>query len=678
MGDLGRIDTEGYLHLLDREGDMIKSGAFRISTLRVEEALYEHPAVAEAAVLGVPHPVMSSIVGAAITLRYPVTIEELNAFLRDRLARHETPTRTLVLDSLPRNEAGKVLKRELLTLFAASAPGSGHAWTTRRARRAPTAPTEIALSELWRRVLRVREVGMADNFFDLGGDSLRATQLATLAAEEFGIDVPSALAFDAPGLARQAAWIDSARAARATGPSPAAPGSAAEPAPAAIPANSVPLSSLQEYFLRWMHETAPPRAVSAVTVAVRITEELDLPALDRAIREVTSRHEALRTVFRTDGARHLAVVLAECPPDVVHLHAAGHSPAERQAKAAVAAAREVERPFEVGTGPPVRAVTVCLDDHGRDHVFVLAVHHLVADGWSMNVLLRDLAIVYAARRAGRRPPPVPLAPRAADVAGWARERWPAARAHWQRTLRGALPALPDVPGRMPANRFSARSVPVRISVDLAGRLRASGRAHGCTTFMAVLAAWAHVLSNWAGAPEVVLLSPVAGRTRPEFEGVVGCLVQPLLLRVDLRAAPPFCELLARVRRVVLDAVEHQFYPYAEFSRAVPHPAWFRFESWGAVAHFPGLESGPFELPRELMFDWPLPDGETDLGVPELALAEQADGSMAGWLVYNHRAFDRPTVERLAASFLAVAESASGDPARHPGTDPAHPAPTWNS
>jgi non-ribosomal peptide synthetase component F len=170
--------------------------------------------------------------------------------------------------------------------------------------------------------------------------------------------------------------------------------------------------------------------------------------------------------------------------------------------------------------------------------------------------------------------------------------------------------------------------------------------------MALLAVWVDALSAWAAAPEVVVMSPVPGRTRPEFDNVIGCLVQSLLLRVDATGAPGLGELLDRVRATVLDAAEHQYYPYEEFSRAIPYPAWFRFESWGGAPGIPGLESEPFELPRELMFDWPLPPGETDLSAPELALTEQPDGALTGWLVYNHRSFERTGIERLAGLFLA--------------------------
>jgi hypothetical protein len=613
MGDLGYLDVEGYLHLVDRDSDVVKSGAYKVSTLRVEAALYEHPAVAEAAVLGVPHPVLGTMVAAAVVARSPVPVEELRAFLAERLAPQEIPALVQPVAALPRNDSGKVLKRELRVLFETPSAGPVAA-----------SDTEATLGALWAQVLQRPEVPADGHFFALGGDSLTASRLAVLAGTEFGVEVPVSFAFDRPTLAAQANWLDTARPAA---PVPVLP----------LDGSEVPLSSLQEYFLRWIHETPEPRAVSAVAVALRVTEPLDLDTLPEAVRRLADRHDALRTVF---PSRDRAIVLPDCPPDFAVV---------TQGDPLAVVCAELERPFDLVRGPLFRTLLVRLGP--AEHVLVLGVHHIVFDGWSMGILLRELGVLYAGLVAGRDYPLDPPPLRAAEVSAWARSRWSEAREHWRRTLAGAPPALAGAPGRKPADRYTGTSLPLHVPAATAGRVRAIAAAHGVTTYMALLACWVEVLRDWAGSDDVVVMSPVAGRTRPEFDAVVGCLVQSLLLRVDAGGMPGYGELLARVRRAVLDATEHQYYPYEEFSRAIPHPAWFRFESWGGEPGIPGLESTPFELPRELMFDWPLPPGETDLSVPELALTEHPDGTMAGWLVYNRRAYDRSTVDELAGHLL---------------------------
>jgi acyl-CoA synthetase (AMP-forming)/AMP-acid ligase II len=622
MGDLGYLDDEGYLYLVDREGDVIKSGALKVSTLRIEAELYAHPDVAEAAALGLPHPVMGSVPAAAVVLRRPVP--DLRAFLTSRLARHEVPVRVLEVDRLPRNDAGKVVKRDLRPLFempiAAEGSNSTMATGSSLAGRpdsasAPNPSTEAAIARLWARVLDLRDVPVGADFFAIGGDSFAAARFAAVAAQEFEVEVPVSFAFDFPELAAQARQIETWRQA----------GTQATIGLAAV--DQVALSSLQEYFLRWIHETPEPRAVSAVAVAIRITDELDIPALRHALRELTKRHDALRTVFPGE-----AVVLDECEPDFTVVPARD---ALRQACA------ELERPFDIARGPLTRAMVI--EQGPEDHVVVLGVHHLVFDGHSMGVLLRELGAIYAGAQARLDP-----APSAAAVSAWARERWPRARTFWQNTLDGAPPAMVKAPRSRESDQFAASSVPIHLPPDLADGLRATVAGQRVTLYMGLLAVWAKAMAEWAGEPEVVVMSPLPGRTRPEFDAVVGCLVQSLLLRIDLQDDPPFNELLARVRRVVLDATENQYYPYEEFSRQIPHPAWLRFERWAGPVHFPGLESEPFELPRELMFAWPLP--ANDLSVPELALTEHPDGAITGWLVYNHHTFDLPAVQRLAQTF----------------------------
>jgi acyl-CoA synthetase (AMP-forming)/AMP-acid ligase II/acyl carrier protein len=196
MGDVGRLDADGYLHLVDRESDLVQVGGFKVATMGVEAVLFEHPAVADAAVLGVPHPVLGTTVGAAVVPRGPVEPAELRAFVRSRLTEAEVPTRILVVAELPRNDGGKVVKRELADLFAA----------------AGTVPlrtgSERALGALWTEVLAVPTVTADANFFALGGDSFRAADLAAAMTRTFGVEVPTTLALDHPDLAEQAAWLD--------------------------------------------------------------------------------------------------------------------------------------------------------------------------------------------------------------------------------------------------------------------------------------------------------------------------------------------------------------------------------------------------------------------------------------------------------------------------------------
>ncbi|HXM57267.1 MAG TPA: AMP-binding protein [Candidatus Dormibacteraeota bacterium] len=627
MGDVGYLDEDGYLYLVDREADAIKTGAFKVSTLQIENALYEHPAVAEAAVVGVPHAVMGTMVAAAVVLRQPVPLEGLRAFLGERLARHELPTRLEVVDALPHNDAGKVLKREVRALLAAPRRSPGRPLRTQ---------AEVRLGRAWRRVLGAGAVAADDDFFALGGDSLRATQLAAVVGEAFGVSVPASLAFEASILADQAVRVEALL--------------SGTPLPNPVPhGDRELLSAQQESFLGWMAEGGDGRHPGAVGTAIRIRDELDHDLLRRVLNEVVRRHEALRTVIR-DGR---GVLLDDCPPEFASMEAAS----EGEAAALLREARG--RPFDAGEGPRLRAAAVRLGL--RDHALALVAAHLMFDGWSMGVLLRELGLLYSAFRLGRPSPLPPLPLQAPDLFAWARRQWPRTREWWRRTLDGAPTAIDPFPGRLPADRFTRASVPFHIDAGAANRLRGAARAQAATPFMVAAACWSAVLTAWSGMADLVLMTPVPGRTRPDFEALIGCLVQSLLPRVDTGGDPPFTELLARVRTSTLTALDNQFYPYEAFRVRFPHAAWVRYESWGGPAHFPGLESEPFELPREIVpEEWHIEGG--DRTVPELSLSERPDGSLSGWLVYNVYAFEQATIERLAEAFLRFSRRAIDQPA----------------
>ncbi|BCJ74749.1 hypothetical protein CS0771_42930 [Catellatospora sp. IY07-71] len=646
MGDLGYRDAAGYLYLVDRESDLVNAGAHRVSTLRVEAALYEHPQVTAAAVLGLPHPVLGATVAAAVVLRDPAALDGLRPFLAARLAGYELPTRLIAVPELPRNDGGKVVKAALRELFA-QAP----------ARVAPRTEAELALAGLWREVLRVPEVGAGDDFFALGGDSMRATRLAALASAHFGRPVPVSLIFETPILAAQAIRLAEPPAAEALpAGAPVAEGLAtsAEPPDRGFgPAVQVPLSSTQESMLAWTWATGEPRDVGPISVGIRVRDELDPDLLERALAEVVRRHEALRTVFDRDAAGiDRARVLAECPPVVTVAAARDLAHAGELCRA------DRELRFDTGQGPLVRALVASLAPD--DHVLGLAVHHLVCDGASMGVLLRELGLAYAALRGGHPLPPSGPDTALRDFVAYTRRQWPVTLPHWHRVLDGAPANLVPFRGREAATRLRSAQREVPLPAGLGAGLRRAAAAHGATPFMLIAACWAAALAERTGTGDIVLMSPVPGRTRPGSEALIGCLSQSLLLRVDTSGAPGAAGLLARTRRVVLDALDHQHHPFVEFYLRHPGAAWLRVETWGGQAHLPGLESEAFDLPRALDADWPTPGGEPDLQSPELAVVEHPDGSLVGHLLYNHHAFAPSTMDELAARVAALLRDAVRD------------------
>lgn len=647
MGDVGRLDPDGYLYLVDRESDVIKSGALKVSTLRIEEALHEHPAVADAAALGLPHPVMGAV-PVAVVVAGPdgLDLDELRLFLSARLSRPEVPVRILLAGDLPRNPSGKVVKHRLRPLFDVPAEPGGPAV-------APASPTELRLAGLWRRLLGRPVTDVAAEFFALGGDSFRAVQLANGISGEFGIRAGTAMVFERPSLRAQAAWVDSPDRRRGAAGRASAGTQTVTPYLASLRAqpHAVALTSQQENFFRWM-AGAPGRDAGAVTALFRVADRLEPETLGRALTEVVRRHPALRTRFEAVVDGVVRAVLDEEPRvRITLIEAPGATDAEVDALLLA----ERDRLTDLARDQMTRLLVVSRSD--TDHVVLVAMHHMVSDGWSVGVLLADLGVCYSALRRGRSAPPARSGPGYQELVDWANAHWPVSRAHFGAALAGAPEAVEQFAGREAVDEVLTQAHEFEVSAPLAHALRARAAELGATPFLAVTAAWTGLLASRSGHPDLVVMTPVPGRPRPDAERTVGCFVQSLLLRVDTSGGPGFAELVDRLRVVYSEALDHQLYPFAEFSPAVPFAAWLRYEAWAAPAQLPGLACEPWELPRGSTVPWPLPGG--DRGVPELTVVEQPDGGLRCWLQYNALAFDLPVITALAEEFTAALATACG-------------------
>ncbi|MFD3805495.1 AMP-binding protein [Streptomyces sp. NPDC058619] len=647
MGDVGRLDPDGYLYLVDRESDVIKSGALKVSTLRIEEALHEHPAVADAAALGLPHPVMGAV-PVAVVVAGPggLDLDELRLFLSARLSRPELPVRILLARDLPRNPSGKVVKHRLRPLFDVPAEPTGPVV-------APATPTELRLAGLWRRLLGRPVTDVAAEFFALGGDSFRAVQLAAGISNEFGVRARTAVVFERPSLRSQAAWVDHPDRRQTAADAAASGTETVTPYLAALRAqpHAVALTSQQENFFRWMAE-APGRDAGAVTALFKVADRLEPETLGLALTEAVRRHPALRTRFEAVGEGVVRAVLDEEPRVRITLTRA---PGATDAEVDALLLAERDRLTDLARDPMARLLVVSRSE--TDHVVLVAMHHMVSDGWSVGVLLADLGVFYSALRRGRPAPQARSGPGYPELVDWANAHWPASRAHFGAALAGAPEAIEQFAGRRAVNEVLTKAYEFEVAAPLAGALRARAAELGATPFLAVTAAWTGLLASRSGRPDLVVMTPVPGRPRPDAERTVGCFVQSLLLRVDASGGPGFAELVDRLRAVYSAALDHQLYPFAEFSPSVPFAAWLRYEAWAAPAQLPGLACEPWELPRGSTVPWPLPGG--DRGVPELTVVEQPDGGLRCWLQYNALAFDLPVITDLAKGLTAALTAACG-------------------
>jgi len=648
-GDLARWRPDGTLEFLGRADGQVKVRGYRVELGEVEAALRAHPAVREAAAALRPDAAGTPVLAAWAVPAEGATLaaEELRAFLAHRLPAHAVPSAFAVIDALPLTPNGKV-DRAALPDPVATADGEP--------RRPPRTPVEELLAELWAGVLGLERVGVDEDFFALGGHSLLATRLVAKVRDALKVELPVRALFDAPTVESFAARVEAALRGPAGDDVPA-PARADRGAP-------LPLSSAQRriWFLERME---PGRAWYHLPTVVRLRGALDAAALERAIAALAERHEALRTVIREVDGEPVQVIADLAV--TAERHDVSHLPAdEREAAALRAVEDEVRRPFDLAAGPLFRALLVRVS--ADEHLLALTLHHAVADGASLRVLLAELSSLYGAIAAGREPAADAPALRYADHAAWEQallteERVAREVAWWRERLAGAPPYLALPTDRPRAAAPSHRGAVHRFHVDAetAGALRRLGRATGATPFMTLLAGFQALLARWSGADEVVVGTPVSGRARPWTGEMVGLFATTLPVRAAVDGEASFRDLLAHVREGVLGAMAHAEVP---FERVVEELRPER--SLGRHPVFQAVFALSHDAPADLLAldgiraePVPVENGAAKFDLT-LFVTERPDGFSAA-LEYATDLFDATTAERFGAHLRALLAAAAADP-----------------
>ncbi|MEW5928738.1 MAG: amino acid adenylation domain-containing protein [Gemmatimonadota bacterium] len=643
-GDRARWRPDGVLEFLGRTDAQVKIRGFRIEPGEVEAAMAGAPGVRGAVVVAREDaPGERRLVGYVAGETTPAAVRE---HLRERLPEHVVPAAVVVLDALPVTSRGKIDRKALPEPGLPS--GAEHV--------APRTPVEEVLAAAWAEVLGTERVGARDDFFALGGHSLLATRVQSRIRAALGVELPLRALFEAPTLDALARRVEAARRADE--------GIRLPPLLPAARRGDAPLSFAQERL--WVIDRLDPgSAVYNMPSAFRLAGALRVDALRAALDALAERHESLRTVFPEAEGGPVQRVLPAAPVPLPLLDLSGLPEDRRPARARALAAEEARRGFDLAAGPLFRAALLRLD--AGEHVLLLSLHHVVGDGWSMGVVLGELSALYAASAEGRASPLPAPALQYADFAAWQRG-WLAGGAlerqlaFWRGRLAGAPPAL-----ELPADRPRPASWstdgalhPFAVSAEVRAALAALARREGATLFMALLAAWQLLLARYADQDDVVVGTPIAGRTHRSTEELVGFFVNTLALRADLSGDPGFRELVRRAKRGTLDAYAHQDLPFEKLVEELhPERALDRnpvFQVLFALQNAPAAE---LELPGVAAS--PLPTGsfaaKFDLS---LGMHERADGIAAG-LGYARALFDAATVERMARHFGVLLEGIAAAP-----------------
>ncbi|MEB0191363.1 non-ribosomal peptide synthase/polyketide synthase [Pseudomonas sp. CCI1.1] len=618
-GDLARYNPAGALEYVGRIDHQVKIRGLRIEMGEIEASLQALPNVREAAVLAQPSATGVQLVAYVVPAEgQALEPQALAARLRQTLPDYMVPGHWVVLDALPLNHNGKLDRRALPTpdLNQASA-----------AYVAPQSPLQIQLAAIWQAVLQVEQVGLEDHFFERGGHSLLATQVISRVRHDLKLEVPLRALFEQPTLAAFAA---------------ACAGVQADTAPvmqAVGREQPLALSFAQErqWFL-WQLD--PTSAAYHVPTALHLRGELDVAALERAVEALVQRHEPLRTTFVEAGEHSVQVI-----------HPGLAVPVEQQEVDAgaieQAVTEEIQRPFDLRNGPLMRVkLLIVAPDH---HVLVITQHHIISDGWSMQVMIDEWVALYQGD-AGL--PALPI--QYADYAQWQRD-WMAAGEqqrqldYWCARL-GREHSLLDLPLGYPrpavqSHRGARRQI--HLERALLTELKALAQRQDVTLFMLLLASFQTLLHRYSGQAQVRVGVPVANRNRFETERLLGFFVNTQVLQADVHGHMPFDQLLAQVKQRALEAQAHQDLPFEQLvqmlqpERSLSHNPLFQV----MFNHQDSLRSAPVQLPGLALqpVDWAGHSTQFDLN---LETEESVDGLWAS-LTYATDLFDAATAERLA-------------------------------
>jgi len=573
------------------------------------------------------------------------TAQQLSQYLAGRLPDYMIPAAFVQLEALPLTANGKLDRQALL------APDE-HSYA-RAAYAPPQGEIETQLAQIWEELLGMPKIGRYDDFFQIGGHSLLAIQMLGQLSKTFRVTLPLSTLLAQPTVAALANII------------PAHRTTSEDTATSSIVAiareQPLPLSFAQQGL--WFLDRLGAKGTYHIPMALRLHGDLNQKAWRRALDALLARHESLRTVFPMRDKHVRAELLpADQPMPWTEHDLRQHFDAHERLQQLFA--EEARRSFELDREPPIRAQLVRLAD--QEHVFLLTQHHIASDGWSFEVMGRELSALYRAFNVGQPDPLPPLAIQYPDYAAWQRQYLTGERLHtlqtyWRQTLSGASPLLelPTDRARPAQQSYTGADTSLSLDAALSRQLKQLSKRHGSTLFMIVLSAWAVVLSRLSGRDNLVIGTPMANRGPTDVDGLIGLFANIVPLRIDLSDEPSVAELLARVRSVTLGAHDHQELPFEQVVEIANPPrrldctplfqvifAWQNQVT--TTLDLPALDAQVEPLPCE----WVKFDLELDLG-------ERGD-TIEGTLRYSTALFDAGTIERLRGYLVAVLQAMACD------------------
>ena len=653
-----RYRPDGDLECLGRLDHQVKLRGIRIELGEIEVVLAQHPAVRQTVVIA--HEDISGewrLVAYVVPVRelYP-SLRELRSFLAKQLPAAMLPATFVMLETLPLTPSGKVNRQAL------PAPGPMRA-DCEDLYVAPRTPIEQQIAAIWCRLLGLAQVGIYDNFFELGGHSLLAMQVLFRIRSAIHVEVSLLGFFETPtvaGIAAIIATADQVQEGRQAAP--------LVPIPRDV---TVPSSIAQEHF--WLFDQIlPALPLFNISYVIRLTGTLNAAILEQSFNEIINRHESLRTTFAAVSGQLVQVIAPTSRISVAvrDLQAWPENERAREAQRLIQA--EGRQPFNLTQGPLLRGCLLALSQ--RDYLLLVTLHHIVGDGWSLGILIQELAVLYDAFATGMPSPLPPLPIQYADFASWQRQ-WrhdavmQAQLTYWKEQLHEPLPML-ELAANHPrgiALPFHTARQPLELPSVLVDALKRMSHREGSTLFMTCVAAFKILLYGYTGQEDVCVATLVANRTRPETEGLIGLLVNMVILRTNLSSNPTSRQVLQRVRATTLAAYAHQDLPFEELVRTLEDE-----RNLGRTSLCQVMVIWQNSIPRPLQYSaqtlsfHPIDQGAVVPDVPlttfdiTLTLREKPQG-MTAVCLYNAEMFDVVTIHHMLDDFQHVLTCLSTQP-----------------
>ena len=670
-GDSVRYRPDGNLDFIGRVDFQVKIRGFRVEPGGIATVLNQHTAVQEALILPVSGgPAGKRLIAYAVLEdREAATMADLHEYLQGRLPDYMVPSGYVILDEFPKTQNGKINRRALPEPSDDEMRGAGTEFV------APETETQIKLAEIWTQILGVNQVGLNDNIFELGGHSLLFARIIAYIQETFDIKLSLGAIFNAPTVAKLAAQIDTIQGKTETAAIQAptieidraaygVPITIQEGDEAAWETVGYPLSHAQMR-LWFVDQLEADRAHFNIPSAFRMKGDLDIAILEKSLNDLVARHESLRTIFRANEGNPLQIVRDAVTMAFPLTDLSAKPEAEREEEMLRLVVAESERPFDLRVGPLIRTSLIKMADD--EHVLLVNMHHIISDGWSIDVYLGELATIYKAYLAGETPQLEPLPVQYIEFAQWHNEfvegdKLEQQLTYWEEKLAGAMPVL-ELPTDHPRPAVAQNEgdlVFFELDPKLTEPLRQLSNQSEASLFMTLMAAYNILLARYTAQEDIIVGTPTANRHVVELEALIGFFVNMVVFRSDLSGNPTFRSLLTQMRRTALDAYANEDVPFEDLVGRL-HPN--RDLSYNPVYQV----DMSFQQSGQLGFDFPGLDVQLvphHNGTSKIDLSAEiweTDGQLKGYFEFDTALFDRATIERMVGHFETLLHGIVANP-----------------